>query len=124
MVNEGAHETVNILKNLFGSSSSNLTAAEAKARLEAGGAPYVLDVRQPEEFRAGHIAGATLIPLNMLGQSLSKLPQDREILCVCQSGARSSAAVRQLTGAGYQALNLSGGMGGWQRAGYPIKRGK
>ncbi len=115
---------MNILKNLFGSSSSNLTAAEAKARLEAGGAPYVLDVRQPEEFRAGHIAGATLIPLNMLGQSLSKLPQDREILCVCQSGARSSAAVRQLTGAGYQALNLSGGMGGWQRAGYPIKRGK
>jgi rhodanese-related sulfurtransferase len=62
--------------------------------------------------------------LNQLGQSLSKLPQDREILCVCQSGSRSSAAVRQLASAGYSAINLSGGMGGWQRAGYPIQRGK
>jgi rhodanese-related sulfurtransferase len=115
---------VNILKNLFGSSSSSLSAAEAKHRLDSDHSPFVLDVRQPEEFRAGHISGATLIPLDKLGQSLTKLPQDREILCVCRSGSRSSAAVRQLASAGYTALNLSGGMMSWQRMGYPIRQGK
>ncbi|MEO8391651.1 MAG: rhodanese-like domain-containing protein [Chloroflexota bacterium] len=112
---------MNLLKSLFGSSGSSLTAAEAKSRLDNDHTLYVLDVRQPEEYRAGHIAGATLVPLNQLGQLLDKLPQDREILCVCQSGSRSSAAVRQLASAGYKAINLSGGMGGWQRAGYPVK---
>jgi len=115
---------MNIFKNLFGSSNSSMTTAEAKSRLDNDHTLFVLDVRQPEEFRAGHIAGATLVPLGKLEQSLNKLPQDREILCVCQSGSRSSAAVRQLTSAGYTAINLSRGMSGWQRAGYPIKQGK
>ncbi len=115
---------MNILKSLFASSSTSLNATEAKTRLDADRTLFVLDVRQPEEFRAGHIAGATLIPLNKLGESLNKLPQDRDILCVCASGSRSSVATRQLNGAGYNAINLSGGMGGWQRAGLPVKQGK
>ncbi len=115
---------MNILKSLFASSSTSLNATDAKARLDADRTLFVLDVRQPEEFRAGHIAGAKLIPLNQLGQSLNKLPQDRDILCVCASGSRSSAATRQLNGAGYSAINLSGGMGGWRRAGFPVKQGK
>ena len=115
---------MNILKGLFGSSTTSLSAAEAKTRLDADHSLFVLDVRQPEEFRSGHIAGATLVPLDKLGQSLGKLPQDKEILCVCRSGSRSGAAVRQLNGAGYNALNLSGGMMSWQRAGFPIKQGK
>lgn len=115
---------MNLLKSLLGSSASNLSAAAAKTLIDDDKTVFVLDVRQPDEYRAGHIAGATLIPLNQLGQSLGKLPKDRKILCVCQSGARSSAAVRTLTSAGYTALNLSGGMGGWQRAGFPVKQGK
>ena len=58
---------MNILKSLFGSSGASLTAAEAKSRLDTDHSLFVLDVRQPEEFRAGHIAGATLVPLDQLG---------------------------------------------------------
>ncbi len=115
---------MNFLKTIFGASQNGVSAAEAKTLLSEDKNILVLDVRQPEEFRAGHIAGATLIPLDKLGQSLAKLPQDRKILCVCRSGSRSSAAARQLTGAGYTTLNLSGGMMGWQRAGFPVKQGK
>lgn len=114
---------MNFLKTIFGA-ANGMSASEAKTLLDADKSVFVLDVRQPEEYRAGHIAGATLIPLDKLGQSLGKLPQNRKILCVCRSGSRSSAAVRQLTGAGYEALNLSGGMMGWQRAGLPTKQGK
>lgn len=116
--------TVNILKSLFGASSANLSADEAKTLIDGDQPPFVLDVRQPDEFRSGHIPGAHLIPLHSLGQSLNKLPQDREILCVCRSGSRSGAAARQLDGLGYTVLNLRGGMMGWQRAGYPVKKGK
>ncbi len=115
---------MNILKSLFGASSSNLSADEAKTLIEGDQPPYILDVRQPDEFRAGHITGATLIPLNTLGQSLGKLPKDRPILCVCHSGSRSGVAARQLDSQGYTVLNLRGGMISWQRAGYPVKKGK
>jgi rhodanese-related sulfurtransferase len=116
---------LNLFKSLFGGVSSDaLSATDAKARLDSPDAPYILDVRQPEEFRAGHIAGAELIPLNELGRRLKELPKDREILCVCQSGSRSSVATRQLASAGYRTINLRGGMIGWQVAGYAVKKGK
>jgi rhodanese-related sulfurtransferase len=115
---------MNILKSLFGSSGTHLSAQEAKARIESNPSPFVLDVRQADEYKAGHIPGAKLIPLNQLGSHLNELPGDREIICVCRSGSRSSAATRQLLSAGYKALNLSGGMMAWQRAGLPVKTGK
>ena len=85
--------------------------------------PYLMDVREPGEFQNGHIEGVKVIPLGKLGNSLNKLPKDREILCVCQSGNRSSSAARLLIEAGYLAVNLNGGMFGWSRAGLPVKRG-
>ncbi len=115
---------MNLFKSLFASSGTSLNAVDAKARLDTDRTLFVLDVRQPEEFRAGHIPGATLIPLNKLGESLKKLPQDRDILCVCRSGSRSSVATRQLNGAGYNAINLSGGMSSWERNRFPVKQGK
>ncbi len=115
---------MNILKSIFGSSANALSAEEAKARIGNGQPLLILDVRQPDEYRAGHIAGAKLIPLNELGRRVDELPKDKEILCVCASGARSSAAAGQLSGAGFNVLNLRGGMSGWQRAGYPVKKGK
>lgn len=114
---------MNILKTLFGGSANDLDAVAAKARLDGEQPPFVLDVREPDEYHAGHIKGATLIPLSELGRRTHELPKDKEILCVCFSGSRSNAAVRQLTAAGYVALNLRGGMMGWQAAGYPMKTG-
>ena len=115
---------MNILKSLFGSSSNSLTIEEAKERIENGQALVILDVRQPDEYRAGHIAGAKLVPLSELSGRMEELPKDKQILCVCASGARSSAATGQLSSAGFDVLNMRGGMSGWQRAGYPVKKGK
>jgi rhodanese-related sulfurtransferase len=115
---------MNILKSLFGSSSATLSAAEVKSRIDSKQPLWIVDVRQPEEFREGHIHGAHLIPLGELASHLDKLPKDKEILCVCRSGARSSAAAAQLTRAGITALNMRGGMIDWQRAGFPIQKGK
>lgn len=115
---------MNIFKSLFGGGSNALTTEEAKTRIDNGEPLLILDVRQPDEYRAGHIAGAKLIPLNELGHRMNELPKNKEILCVCASGARSSAATGQLSSAGFNVLNLRGGMSGWQRAGYPIKKGK
>jgi rhodanese-related sulfurtransferase len=112
---------MNFLKWLLGETVPSLTPAEAQARLKE---LYIVDVRQANEYQGGHIDGATLIPLNQLGQKLDSLPKDREILCVCYSGSRSSSAARQLIRAGLQATNLSGGMAAWTRAGLPVRKGK
>lgn len=103
---------------------AQVNSFEAKARLETDHRPFLLDVRQPEEFVAGHIQGARLIPLGELPRRLKELPRDREILCICHSGSRSSHAARQLHSAGYRVINLKGGMDGWQRAGLPVRTGK
>ncbi len=114
---------MSILSMLFGAGVPHVEAAEVQARLQGQPRPLVLDVRQPEEYRAGHIPGATLIPLGELGQRARELPQNREIICVCASGSRSSSATRQLTAAGFNATNMSGGMHAWAHAGLPVKRG-
>lgn len=115
---------MNILKTLLGASGAAISAAEAKTRIDGGGSLFILDVRQPDEFRAGHIAGAKLIPLDELSARLGELPRDRDILCVCRSGSRSGAATSQLARAGLKAINLRGGMIGWQSAGYAVKKGR
>lgn len=114
---------MDLLKLLFGPPLPNLSVEEAQARLRARPAPFLLDVRQPSEYQTGHIAGAALIPLPELGARMRELPQGREILCVCQSGNRSSSAARQLLKAGYPAVNVRGGMHAWQAARLPVKKG-
>jgi rhodanese-related sulfurtransferase len=114
---------VSIFDSLFGPPVPQLQPTEAQEKLKSTDRPFLLDVREPEEFRQAHIQGATLIPIGKLQSSLSKLPKNREILVVCASGSRSGSATRSLIGAGYNALNLRGGMGMWMRAGLPVKRG-
>lgn len=114
---------MDILKLLFGPPLPSLSVEDAQARLKGRPAPFLLDVRQPGEYQTGHIAGAALIPLNELGVRLRELPKGREILCVCQSGNRSSTATRQLLKAGYTAVNVRGGMHAWQSARLPVKKG-
>lgn len=115
---------MNLIKQIFSGPATDLTAAAAQTRLRGSNPPYLLDVRQPDEYQAGHIAGAVLIPLNQLDSRLDELPRDREIICVCRSGSRSGTATRRLNSAGFTAFNLSGGMIAWQRAGLPVKTGK
>ena len=82
----------------------------------------VLDVRQPGEWRRGHIRGSVNVPLSQLKAKLAKLPRDRTIVAVCASGHRSAFAARTLRRAGFEVENLKGGMRGWSRAALPVTR--
>ncbi len=115
---------MSFLSKLFGPPVSSIDATAAQAKLNENPKPLVLDVREPSEYAAGHISGSTSIPLHQLSGRMSELPKDREIICVCASGSRSSSAARRLASNGYNVLNLSGGMSRWQRAGLPVKKGK
>jgi rhodanese-related sulfurtransferase len=111
------------LTGLFGSSVPSISVAELYEKIKKANHPFLLDVRQPEEFREGHIAGAKLIPLGELRARMNELPKEREVVCVCASGSRSSSAARQLASAGFNVLNMKGGMFVWQRAALPVKKG-
>jgi rhodanese-related sulfurtransferase len=80
----------------------------------------LVDVREDDEWQAGHIDGARHIPLRELGARAGELSKDRPILAVCRSGSRSAAAVRGLRQMGYEAENLEGGVTAWSKAGLPL----
>jgi rhodanese-related sulfurtransferase len=71
---------------------------------------YILDVREPFEFKAGHFEGASNIPLPVLRSRLAELPRDKEIMVYCAAGQRSYYATRILRQNGFSAKNISGGM--------------
>ena len=93
------------------------------ARLAAGPAPVVLDVRGPEEFTGplGHITGARNLPLDTLAVELpGLLALDGPIVAVCKTDRRSAAAARLLRDAGVSEVSvLRGGMEGWNALGLP-----
>jgi SulP family sulfate permease len=85
--------------------------------LHTAAPPLVVDVREPREFRQGHIAGAQLLPLGQLFNTPATLPRDRPIVLACRSGRRSARAASILRAQGYDQLRiLSGGMLSWEGA--------
>ena len=114
---------MSFLSSLFGPPLPSLNALELSKQLNAGSQFLVIDVRQPEEYREGHIAGSKLIPLGELNRRVNELPKDQEIVCVCASGSRSRSATKFLVDAGYAAFDMNGGMFMWQSAKLPIKKG-
>jgi rhodanese-related sulfurtransferase len=95
---------------------------ELRRRLDADGAkPYLLDVREPWEYVAGHVPGAHLIPLGELEQRIAEVPRDREVLAICHSGQRSLAAAGYLQQLGYTVSNVDGGTAAWIELGYPTE---
>ena len=71
--------------------------------------PFLLDVRTPQEYAAGHIPGAVNIPVDDLRSRLNELPRDGKIAAYCQVGQRGYLATRILLQAGFAAANVSGG---------------
>ena len=85
----------------------------------------VLDVREPDEFKAGHLLNAKLIPLGKLRERVGEMERyrDKPIIVVCRSGNRSATACALLGRDGFaQAYNLTGGVTAWQKAGLPLER--
>jgi len=85
----------------------------------------VLDVREEDEYKAGHVLNSKLIPLGKLKGRISELEKyrDRAIVVVCRSGVRSATACATLGKQGFtQAYNLSGGVNAWQKANLPLEK--
>ena len=82
----------------------------------------LLDVRNADEWEAGHAARAQWIPLGELEAARFRLPMNRRIVCVCRSGVRSARATESLIAWGFEAENMEGGMKAWAAAGLPVVR--
>jgi rhodanese-related sulfurtransferase len=123
---EGSPALMSLLSSLFGApgatSAPQAVDVQEASRRQAAGA-LLIDVRQPDEWNAGHAPNARLIPLGSLASRLAEVPRDREVVLICRSGNRSGLAQRQLLQLGYeQVFNVSGGMHAWARAGLPVER--
>jgi rhodanese-related sulfurtransferase len=90
-----------------------------EARLQAGS--LLLDVRESEEWEAGHAPVAVHLPLGLLADRMNELERSEPIVVVCRSGHRSALATEWLTTAGFDATNLVGGMQAWAQAGLPVE---
>ena len=98
-----------------------IDAAELARRHEEGA--FVLDVREPDEYEAGHVPGAVLIPLGEVVARQAEVPADEDVYVICAVGARSARAAAFLNGAGHRTTNVAGGTRGWLEAGFGVTEG-
>jgi rhodanese-related sulfurtransferase len=108
-----------LLKNLF--KSNAVTVTEANAMVVDGDA-VLIDVRTRREWKQGHPPQARHISLASLDNQIRRIPEDRTVLAICESGSRSGRAASALRRAGYDALNVKGGMRAWIRAGLEVSK--
>ncbi len=98
-------------------------SVDEASRLRDAGA-FILDVREPDEWAAGHIDGATLIPLGDLAARVGQVPVHRQVVVVCRSGNRSAQGRDILLGAGLPSVtSMAGGMNDWVASGKPVVTG-
>jgi rhodanese-related sulfurtransferase len=86
---------------------------------------FILDVREQDEFKAGHLLNSKLIPLGKLRERIGELERyrDKPVVVVCRSGQRSATACALLGKEGFgQVYNLAGGVTAWQKSGLPLER--
>ncbi len=101
--------------------STDVTVAQLAAILASDPTTPVVDVRNPDEYAAGHVPGALLMPLHTVPVRVQDLPRDRPVYLVCHSGGRSAQATAWLTQQGYEVVNVLGGTGAWAAAGYRVE---
>ena len=92
-------------------------------QVPASGVPddvYLLDVREDDEWTAGHAPDAVHIPLGQLGGLADQVPKDQPVYVICRAGSRSAHATQALGANGWDVTNVSDGMQGWERAGRPM----
>ena len=81
---------------------------------------YLLDVREDDEWAAGHAPAAVHLRLGELGARAHEVPRDRDVYMICRTGARSAYAAQAFADAGWTAINVADGMTGWAVAGKPM----
>lgn len=116
-----------LLWSMFGNRIRGIKEVDSTAALQLINHKdaVVLDVREPDEYQAGHVLNARLIPLGKLKERIAELEKhkDQPIVVVCRSGNRSGTACAMLGKQGFtQAYNLAGGMMAWQKASLPVEK--
>lgn len=104
---------------------AQVSPEEFSKGLMADTVAVLLDVRTPDEFKAGHIKGALELDwLNAekFASGLAKLSKEPVYYIYCRSGKRSAAAAAKMRAEGYRVVDLRGGFLGWQKAGYPVEK--
>jgi rhodanese-related sulfurtransferase len=85
--------------------------------------PTVVDVREPWEYKQGHVPGALLIPLGQLSSRLGELDPEKPVAVICASGSRSQSAAALLGQKGFKTVyNVSGGTSAWKYSGLTLER--
>ncbi|MUG46504.1 rhodanese-like domain-containing protein [Paenibacillus woosongensis] len=99
---------------MAGRVSKEISPQELSARLKKGESVKMLDVREPEEWAAGHIKGAKHIPLGQVLERLRELDADEELIVICRSGNRSGLACELLEEKAFNVVNMTGGLMAWE----------
>lgn len=93
---------------------STITSQELRTEIDAAGKPVVVDLREPELYRAGHVPGAQNIPFDLFQQRMNELRPDARIVLVCHTGQMGDISGTLLAQQGYAKVsNLKGGMAAW-----------
>ena len=95
-----------------------ISVTEAIGRVADGA--YLIDVREQDEWDRGHAPDAHLLPMSRLNELVGEVPAETPVLVVCHSGGRSLRVTKALRDAGYDAINVVGGMSAWGEAGGEI----
>ncbi len=106
--------------------SMPLISPQALLERQAKGDPslFVLDVRTPKEYAAGHVPGAINVPYDQVASHLAVIPKDKDVVLYCQSGRRAGLAAEVLQASGYTKLeHLQGDIQGWLKDGRPVEGG-
>jgi rhodanese-related sulfurtransferase len=104
----------------FADPAHELTPAQVKEALDKGDV-VLIDVREPYEWDAGRIPGATHIELERLAARAEEVPTDRPIVFQCRLGVRSAMAMQAFRASGWDAYHLGGGIQRWVNEGLPIE---
>jgi rhodanese-related sulfurtransferase len=100
----------------------DLTVQQSAELIKAKPELFILDVRTREEYDAGHLKGAVLVPVTELEGRLGELPRDREMLVYCRTGNRSRTALEILRAGGFSKLyHIKDGITAWTQAGYTVE---
>jgi rhodanese-related sulfurtransferase len=103
--------------------AQDISSREAKALLEKNRNIFLLDVRTPQENSQARLPGTVLIPINEFERRRKEVPRNRTILVYCAVGSRSKPVAEFLSRNGYKDVyNMTDGIVGWYRNGYPLQR--
>lgn len=113
---------VTMVSHVWGA-EKNISARDAKALMDTNKNVFLLDVRTPQEYSQGKLAGSVLIPIGEFERRIREVPKNKTIVVYCAVGSRSKPVAGFLAQQGYKDVyNMTDGIVGWYRNGFPIQR--